>query len=191
MPDLTYRYAGRPDLPSVVALVDSAYRGADSRAGWTSEAELIDGQRTDAVTVSALIAEPATHVLLAEEAGVLQVCCELRDPGRPGGSAYFGMFAVRPSRQRGGYGRLVLAEAERVAREEFGAAALEMTVIRQRESLIAWYERRGYHRTGETKPFPYGDERFGVPKVSDLEFVTLTKTLPGRPARLEGDHDIR
>jgi GNAT superfamily N-acetyltransferase len=177
VPDLTYRYAGRADVPSVVALVDSAYRGADSRAGWTSEAELIDGQRTDAATVSALIAEPGTHVLLAEEAGVLQVCCELREPGRTGGPAYFGMFAVRPSRQRGGYGRLVLAEAERVAREEFGAAALEMTVIRQREPLIAWYERRGYHRTGETKPFPYGDERFGVPKVSDLEFVTLAKAL--------------
>lgn len=176
VPDLTYRYAGQADVLSVVALVDSAYRGGESLAGWTSEAELIDGQRTDAA-VSALIAEPGAQVLLAEEAGVLQVCCELREPDWPGGPAYFGMFAVRPSLQRGGYGRLVLAEAERVAREEFKAAALEMTVIRQRESLIAWYERRGYQRTGQTKPFPYGDERFGVPKVSDLEFVTLAKAL--------------
>jgi ribosomal protein S18 acetylase RimI-like enzyme len=178
MPDLIYRFAGLADAPAVVALVECAYRGEESQAGWTSEAELISGQRTDAAMVSALIAEPGTHVLLAEEAGDLQVCCELREPGAPGGSGYFGMFAVRPSLQRGGYGRIVLAEAERIARDEFGATVLEMTVIRQRESLIAWYERRGYERTGETTPFPYGDERFGSPKVSGLEFATLAKPLP-------------
>jgi GNAT superfamily N-acetyltransferase len=127
--------------------------------------------------VSALITAPAAHVLLAEEAGVLQACCELQEPDTPAGTAYFGMFAVRPSRQRGGYGRIFLAEAERIARGEFGATALEMTVIRQRESLIAWYERRGYQRTGQIKPFPYGDERFGTPKVAGLEFITLAKPL--------------
>jgi ribosomal protein S18 acetylase RimI-like enzyme len=177
MPDLIYRYAGPADVPAVVALVESAYRGEESHAGWTSEAELISGQRTDAAMISALIAEPGTHVLLAEEAGHLQVCCELREPGTPGGRGYFSMFAVRPSLQRGGYGRIVLAEAERIARDDFGATVLEMTVIRQRESLIAWYERRGYERTGETRPFPYGDERFGSPKVGGLEFATLTKPL--------------
>jgi GNAT superfamily N-acetyltransferase len=177
MPELTYRYAGPDDVAAVVALVDSAYRGGASRAGWTSEAELIDGPRTDAAMVAAVVAGPGAHVLLAEEAGALQACCELREPDRPGGAAYFGMFAVWPSRQRGGYGRSFLAEAERIARDEFGAARLEMTVIRQRESLIAWYERRGYQRTGQTAPFPYGDERFGSPKVADLEFVSLTKPL--------------
>ena len=174
---LTYRYAGPADVPTVVALVDSAYRGAESLAGWTSEAALIEGQRTDAATVSALIAEPGAHVLLAEEGGGVQACCELREPDSPGGVAYFGMFAVRPARQRGGYGRIVLAEAERVAREEFGATSLEMTVIRHRETLIAWYERRGYQRTGELKPFPYGDETVGRPLVGDLEFATLAKPL--------------
>ena len=177
MPNLIYRYAGPADVAAVVALVDSAYRGDGSRAGWTSEAELIDGQRTDAAMVSALLDDPGVHVLLAEEASVLQVCCELQEPDRPGAAAYFGMFAVRPSRQRGGYGRIFLAEAERIAREDFGAATMEMTVIRQRDALIAWYERRGYQRTGQTKPFPYGDDRFGTPKVADLEFVTLAKPL--------------
>jgi GNAT superfamily N-acetyltransferase len=127
--------------------------------------------------VAGLITGPGAHVLLAEEAGVLQACCELQEPDRTGGPAYFGMFAVRPDRQRGGYGRSFLAEAERIAREEFGATALEMTVIRQREALIAWYKRRGYRRTGQTKPFPYGDERFGSPKVADLEFISLAKPL--------------
>jgi ribosomal protein S18 acetylase RimI-like enzyme len=177
MPDLTYRYASPADVTAVVALVESAYRGEQSLAGWTSEAELIAGQRTDAAMVSALVAEPGAHVLLAEEAGILRGCCELREPGSPGGSAYFGLFAVQPSLQGGGYGRIVLAQAERIARDGFGAAVLEMTVIRQRESLIAWYERRGYQRTGQTRPFPYGDERFGLPKVSGLEFATLAKPL--------------
>jgi GNAT superfamily N-acetyltransferase len=177
MPDLVYRYASVPDIPAVVALVESAYRGEESLTGWTSEADLIGGQRTDAAMIADLLAEPDAHVLLAEEGGVLQVCCELREPKPAGGSAYFGMFAVRPSLQKGGYGRTVLAEAERIARAEFGATTLEMTVIRQRAALIAWYRRRGYEPTGELRPFPYGDDRFGQPKVSDLEFATLAKAL--------------
>ena len=87
------------------------------------------------------------------------------------------MLAVRPSRQGSGYGQAVLAEAERLAREELGASALEMTVIRQRETLVAWYARRGYRDTGERRPFPYGDKRAGRPKVDDLEFAVLAKKL--------------
>ena len=177
MAPLRYRYAVEADIPAVVALVESAYRGEESLAGWTSEAELIGGQRTDAAAVSENITTPGNHMLLAFEGAALQACCELREPGQPGGTAYFGMFAVRPSRQGGGYGRLVLAEAERRARDEFAASALEMTVIRQREALIAWYERRGYTRTGELRPFPYGNDRFGRPRVDDLEFAVLLKPL--------------
>jgi ribosomal protein S18 acetylase RimI-like enzyme len=177
VPDLTYRFADAADVATVVALVESAYRGPESLVGWTSEAGLLGGQRTDAAMVSALLTTPGSHVLVAEEAGVVQVCCELRAPATAGGAAYFGMFAVRPALQAGGYGRIVLAQAERIARDEFGAKTMEMTVIRQREELIAWYERRGYERTGELKPFPYGDARFGAPKFADLEFTTLTKPL--------------
>ncbi len=177
MPALSYRYAAEADVPAVVALVESAYRGEESLAGWTTEAELIGGQRTDAAAVSDLIATPGHHVLLAFEGPALQASCELGEPDQPGGTAYFGMFAVRPALQGGGYGRVVLAEAERVARDDFGAGALEMTVIRQREQLIAWYERRGYARTGEMRPFPYGDERYGLPRVDDLEFAVLLKSL--------------
>jgi ribosomal protein S18 acetylase RimI-like enzyme len=177
VPDLDYRFASSADVTAVVALVESAYRGPDSLVGWTSEAELIGGQRTDPTMITSLLSDHRAHVLLAEEDSVLQVCCELREPQTAGGTAYFGMFAVRPALQTGGYGRQVLAEAERIAREEFGAQTLEMTVIRQREALIAWYERRGYELTGERRPFPYGDERYGLPKVPDLEFVTLEKRL--------------
>jgi ribosomal protein S18 acetylase RimI-like enzyme len=87
------------------------------------------------------------------------------------------MFAVTPDQQGAGIGRAVLAEAERRVVTEWQCDLLRMTVIRQRVDLIAWYERRGFALTGATKPFPYGDERFGQPKRPDLEFAELTKAL--------------
>lgn len=173
-PELTFRTALPGDVPALVALVESAYRGDASRAGWTTEADLLDGRRTDAEAVTEVIARPHSVVLLAEHAGELLGCCNLE---RRGEAAYFGMFSVRPERQGGGLGRAVLAHAERVAREQWGAAEVEMTVIAQREDLIAWYERRGYRRTGVHSPFPYGDERFGVPRRPDLRFEKLIKAL--------------
>lgn len=74
-------------------------------------------------------------------------------------------------------GRRVIAEAERLAAEKWGVRAMRMTVISAREELIAWYERRGYRRTGETTPFPYGDERFGLPLRDDLAFELLVKPI--------------
>lgn len=87
------------------------------------------------------------------------------------------MFAVRPELQGGGLGKVILAEAERTARNLWGTGEMRMTVIRQRDELIAWYERRGYRRTGQLTPFPYGDERFGIPQRADLEFELLVKPL--------------
>jgi GNAT superfamily N-acetyltransferase len=169
-----FRTAAADDVPALVALVESAYRGDSSRAGWTTEADLLDGQRTDPDAVAAVVRDPHAVMLVAEADGALLACCQLEDRG---GHAYFGMFAVSPSQQGGGLGRRVLAEAERRAREQFGAAEMHMTVISLREDLIAWYVRRGYARTGKTSPFPYGDERFGLPKRDDLEFELLVKKL--------------
>lgn len=169
-----FRTAAADDVPALVALVESAYRGDSSRAGWTTEADLLDGQRTDPDAVAAVVHDPDAVMLVAEVGGALMACCQLEDRG---GHAYFGMFAVSPSRQGGGLGRRVLAEAERRAREQWGAAEMHMTVISVREDLIAWYVRRGYARTGKTSPFPYGDERFGLPKRGDLEFELLVKKL--------------
>jgi ribosomal protein S18 acetylase RimI-like enzyme len=174
---LAFRFAGPapPEIQAIVALVDSAYRGPSSRHGWTTEADLLEGQRTDREAVREIISAGEGGMLLAEEDGRLVGCCQLERRGNH--EAYFGMFAVIPTGQGRGRGRAILREAERVAREEWGATRLRMTVIRQRHDLIAWYERLGYGLTGETEPFPYGNERFGLPTRPDLAFVVLAKSL--------------
>jgi ribosomal protein S18 acetylase RimI-like enzyme len=174
--ELAFRTAEDADVPALVALIESAYRGESSRAGWTTEADLLGGRRTDPDGVAAVVKGPDSRMLVAERDGELVACCQLAR--RAAGHAYFGMFAVRPGLQGGGVGRLVLAEAERAAREDWGAREMHMTVIVQREDLIAWYVRRGYGRTGTLSPFPYGDERFGLPRRDDLAFELLIKPLP-------------
>jgi ribosomal protein S18 acetylase RimI-like enzyme len=171
---LGFRAALAGDVESIVALVESAYRGDGSRAGWTTEADLLDGRRTGADDVLASIARPRSQVLLAEREGRLLACAHVAVEDDAG---YFGMFSVVPGLQRAGIGRQVLAEAERIVRQDYGQAVMRMTVIDVREELIAYYERRGYRRTGIKKPFPYGDARFGLPKRDDLRFEVLEKAL--------------
>ncbi|MGW0590409.1 GNAT family N-acetyltransferase [Streptosporangium sp. NPDC002607] len=168
----TFRTATGADVLPLVSLVESAYRGESSLIGWTSEASLLGGQRTDARSVTAAMENPDGRMLVAESEGEIIACCQVE---RRGGHAYFGMFAVRPTLQGGGLGKTVLAEAERLARDEWGVDEMHMTVISAREELLAWYVRRGYVRTGETAPFPYGDESFGLPTRDDLEFEVLVK----------------
>lgn len=169
-----FRRAVREDVPHLVALIESAYRGEASRTGWTTEADLLDGQRTDPEGVAAVIGAPHGVMLVAERDGLPVACCQLEHRED---HVYFGMFAVSPAEQGAGLGRILLAEAERFARAEWDAGEMRMTVITQRADLIAWYERRGYRRTGVMTPFPYGDERFGIPLRDDLRFEALVKPL--------------
>jgi ribosomal protein S18 acetylase RimI-like enzyme len=172
----SFRTATPADIPAIVALVESAYRGESGRRGWTTESDLLDGRRTDEADVGAVIARPDSRIVLLERDGRLLGSCHVE---RQGDIAYFGMFAIDPAQQTGGLGKLLLAQAERIAREEWHCRAMEMTVIVQRAELISWYERRGYRRTGTYKPFPYGDERFGLPRRNDLRFELLVKELAG------------
>jgi GNAT superfamily N-acetyltransferase len=173
---LVVRRAEPADVTAIVSLVESAYRGESSRAGWTTEADLLGGRRTDADAVHAIVTGEGSMMLVAVgETAALLGCCQLER--RAGGVAYFGAFAVEPTLQGAGLGSQLLTTAERLAVESWGCTAMEMTVIAARTDLIAWYERRGYSRTGETRPFPYGDERFGLPRRDDLVFAVLTKPL--------------
>jgi len=172
--DLTYRDATDADVDALVSLVESAYRGDSSRAGWTTEADILEGRRTDPEGVREVIAKPDGRILVVERAGTVVACCQLEHRGT---HAYFGMFAVSPKLQGEGLGKRIIAEAERQARASWGVTEMHMTVISVREELIAWYERRGYRRTGRTNPFPYGDERFGLPRRAGLEFELLVKSL--------------
>jgi GNAT superfamily N-acetyltransferase len=174
MAPLTFRVATSADVASIVRLVESAYRGDTGREGWTTESDLLDGQRTDAEQVGGLIVRADSQVLLAERELSLVACAHLEKQGDAG---YFGMFSVSPREQRGGVGKGVLAEAERIA-AAWGCGEMRMTVIDIRSELVAWYERRGYHRTGRFEPFPYGDARFGIPRRADLRFEVLVKKLP-------------
>ncbi|WP_329459197.1 GNAT family N-acetyltransferase [Streptomyces sp. NBC_01497] len=172
---LTYRDATPADVDALVDLVQSAYRGDASRGGWTTEADILEGQRTDPRGVLDVIEAPDSRLIVAERDGGIVACCQLEDRGEA--AAYFGMFAVRPGLQGAGVGRRVITDVERIARDELGAREMQMTVISVREELIAWYERRGYRRTGVMTPFPYGDERFGKPTRDDLRFELLVKGL--------------
>ncbi|MET8694393.1 GNAT family N-acetyltransferase [Streptomyces bauhiniae] len=170
----TFRDATDADVDALVALVESAYRGDASRAGWTTEADILDGQRTDPEGVRQVVKAPDSRLLVVEREGQIVACCQLEHRGT---HAYFGMFAVSPTLQGAGLGKAVMAEAERLARTDWGATEMHMTVISVRDDLIGWYERRGYRRTGEMTPFPYGDERFGIPRRPDLRFELLVKPL--------------
>jgi ribosomal protein S18 acetylase RimI-like enzyme len=176
---LRFRGATTADVPALVSLVTSAYRGEASRSGWTTEADLLDGERINPDVLRHDIERPRSRVIVAEVDGELVACAHVAedDAVDEPGAGYFGMFAVAPTRQGSGLGNAVLAEAERVVREDWRLPVMRMTVIDVRDELIAWYERRGYRRTGIYKPFPYGDPRYGLPRRDDLRFEVLEKAL--------------
>jgi ribosomal protein S18 acetylase RimI-like enzyme len=172
--ELDFRAATVADIPALVALVTSAYRGEASRTGWTTEADFLDGERIDPELLREDIQRPRSQVLIAERDGGMLACAHVADVD---GTGYFGMFAVQPGLQLAGVGSAVLTQCERIIRDDWQLPVMRMRVIDLRDSLIAWYERRGYHRTGVFEPFPYGDPRFGLPRRDDLRFEVLEKTL--------------
>ena len=175
---MTIKTAVAGDAPEIVVLVRSAYRGVESRDGWTSEADLVGGDRIDEAGVLALITTPGSMMLIAREDDGVVACCQLQDQG--GNVTYFGTFAVDPRRQGAGLGRQLMAAAEHAAVDVFAARQMEMTVLAQQGALIAHYERKGFVRTGEVRPFP-ADPVLARPLREDLYFVVLRKTLVPTP----------
>ncbi len=180
MSHLSFRHAMHNDISAIVALVESAYRGDVSRAGWTTEADFLEGQRVDALSVRADIDAIDSIILLVEQsnssatASEILACCHIK---KNNSACYFGMFSVNPTQQGNGIGKLLIQEAEQFAKQVWHCTHMEMTVIDIRVELIDFYQRRGYVRTGKHLPFPYGDERFGIPLRDDLRFEVLEKPL--------------
>ena len=175
---LTLRRATPADLPPIAHLMNTAYRGEGSDAGWTTETAYITGDRTTEALLQAEIASrPNAFLLIANlnTASSISACVWL-DP-LSADTWYLGSLTVHPQFQNSGVGRGMLAAAEQWAVAQ-GARTIQITVVNVRTTLIAWYERRGYHRTGKIKPFPYADTRFGTPLRDDLAFVVLEKQLP-------------
>jgi len=173
MPTLSYRHAALNDVALIVSLVNTAYRGETSKMGWTTEAYILGGQRTDAEEIKRLIEAENSLILLCLKDGVTIGTAHLKkvDEG-----AYLGMFTIKPSLQGRGIGKEFLSAAEKTALETWRMNKITMSVITLRHELIAYYERRGYRRTGMFGAFP-GDPRFGIPKVADLQFEYLEKML--------------
>jgi GNAT superfamily N-acetyltransferase len=172
--DVEFRAATVDDLDPVHRLVEAAYRDPH-RSGWTTEAGLLGGQRTDPDMLDDLFAEPHTALVV----GALDddvVACGALQIHPTNGDAHFGLFAVNPDRQGQGIGSNLLGHVEQLA-VRAGATHLTLEVIDVRTDLLQWYERRGYRGTGASLPFPYGDERFGVPRRTDLRFAVLVKDL--------------
>lgn len=168
------RAATAADIPALHALIEGAYRGDAARVGWTHEADLLDGQRTDPGQLAAILADPANTMLVVEAADAITGCVLVSCRGT---HAYLGLLSVRADAQASGLGRALLAAAEARGRDALGHDRIEMTAIRQRPELIAYYERRGYAMTGRTEPFPYGDAGFGLPRRNDLVLEVMQKLL--------------
>jgi GNAT superfamily N-acetyltransferase len=160
------------DASRLTRFVNAAYRGETARQGWTTEADLLDGQRIDEEGMLEMLALPHAAMLLCQDAaGELLGSFHAQAKGE---LLYLSMLAVAPAGQGRGVGKFLLQAAEDYGRQH-GCTLSRMTVISVRTELLAYYERRGYHRTGATEPFPT-DPRFGIPR-QPLELLVLEKPL--------------
>ncbi len=161
------------DTKALNILINSAYRGESSKAGWTTEADILGGQRTDEEDLRTIISNDGCTILkYTNDAGEIISCVRLEKHDK---KMYLGMLTVSPVLQNGGIGKQMMAASENLAKE-VNCNTIYMQVIKGRDELIAWYERQGYIDTGERKPFPMHDPRFGIPR-KELEFIIMEKAL--------------
>jgi ribosomal protein S18 acetylase RimI-like enzyme len=177
-----FRKAVSTDAASIAALINSAYRGESSRHGWTTEADLLSGLRTEIDEVSSLILAETAMLLVCFDGITLLGSITLE---KHGDAAHLGMFAVQPQQQGQGIGKQLLAFAERIAVETWAVTSMTMSVITLRQELIAFYQRRGYRLTGVLKAFP-AESKLWTPLVSSLQLGLMEKTLEAHAAAAKG-----
>lgn len=160
------------DIAELNVLVNSAYRGDSSKKGWTTESDLLDGNRIDEETIAGYLTNPSVSLLkYTDDNGRIKGCVYLEDKGN---KLYLGMLSVWPETQATGIGRLLLQQAE-LSAIELNLKVISITVISTRAELIEWYERRGYKATGEVLPF-HAEEKFGIPR-DPIQLITMEKIL--------------
>ena len=170
---LTVTTASPADALALKDLLEAAYRGDSARQAWNHEADILDDERIGIDELDGMLADPAVTILITRDGETLIGCVAVTR--KDSAMGYLGMLCVLPTLQSGGLGRRLLDAAEDHGRA-IGIARMEMTVIDSRESLIAWYVRRGYAFTGETRPFHElrpADAETG-PQIT---FVVLEKPL--------------
>lgn len=169
--------AAESDFPAIVDLANQAYRGTGKAKSWNHEEGILEGERlNDALLREDLATSPEAHLLVYRDGPSAPVQGTVWLEPLEDGAWYLGLFTVQPALQNRQLGRTLLAAAEDFVREH-GGRRIRMSVLHVRETLLAWYARRGYALTGETEPFPYGDQRFGRPLRDDLHFLVLAKEL--------------
>ena len=173
MDTFTFRLAQMADVASIVQLVNSSYRGESGKQGWTTEADLLDGQRTDEDEVTRLLQAQDSMIVLCLLDGKILASVQLEKHSE---GAYLGMLAVNPVLQNQGIGKRLMAEVEAIAKRQWAAEKMLMTVINLRYDIIAFYQRHGYARTGRTVPFPTS-EKYGIQKVPGLMLEYLEKRI--------------
>ena len=169
---MTFSSAVIADAQSIAKLVNSAYRGDYSKQGWTTEADILGGQRTDSGKIQEMIEDPQATIELLKVGNQLMGCVYLKHEGD---AVYLGMLTVEPTQQDKKYGSQLMTHAESWAQQR-GVKKMKMTVIEGRDTLIAYYQRRGWYFTGKTEPFPMNDPRFGLPKTQ-LTFLEMIKDI--------------
>ncbi len=168
------RLAHEGDVDNLVALVNTAYRGALAPS-WASEVGLIDGPRTGRDSLLKIVRGGSSFILVATDDDTNEpLACVCLTPGA--NEWYLSMLATAPGSQTRGIGKLTMSQAEKYALQR-GASKLTISVINHRERLIEWYAKQGFAATGHTEPFPYDDPSVGTPLRNDLALVTLTKAL--------------
>lgn len=170
---MIYRLATLNETPAITDLINRSYRGDSSRAGWTTEADLLYGKRIDEAGIMALFKDPDSQIFIAqnEEKTIIGTL----HAHHQSETIHFSLFAIEPTQQSNGIGKQLLVFAETESHRIWGSDTAIMEVISLRNELINYYERRGYKRTGEINPFPLST--LWTPYTDELELIVLEKKL--------------
>jgi N-acetylglutamate synthase-like GNAT family acetyltransferase len=171
--EIHFRSAEIHDAESITRLVNSVYRGENSKKGWTTEADLLEGIRITTEKIEEIINSPDDVIIVAELNNEMPGCVNLT---KMKNQCMLGMLSVDVNLQNSGIGRKIIEYSEDFAKNTWGCNEMVMKVIGVRKELIEYYQRRGYKISGKKEPFTL-NHHFGKPQRNDLYFIYMTKKL--------------